>query len=330
MTDQEARYDRIAEGYATWWAPIHMPATLGLVRRVDDALAADGARRAAAGADAEPGAARPAGVDADAETPLRVLDAGCGTGLLLAALADGRPDARLTGVDLSAGMLAIARRNLLAAGTGIADRCTLVQASLDHLPFPDASFDVVTSAFVLQLVPNRHRALRELRRVLRPGGLLATLVWVAGAPGLGADEAYEAVLDAHGLGDGPAEGDATDGDAEGDATDGGATVPDDDARDDRDDRDDPLDASRAAARLRRAGFARTTAEDDTLRHRFTPQTYTGFMRSFDDEDLWASLAAQQAVDLERDLLARLQALDAGALHLELPIAYAFGRRSPRP
>lgn len=302
MTDQEARYDRIAEGYATWWAPIHMPATLGLVRRVDEALAADGER--------------------GAEAPLRILDAGCGTGILLAALADGRPDAQLTGVDLSAGMLEIARRNLLAAGTATADRCTLVQASLDHLPFPDASFDVVTSAFVLQLVPSRPKALRELRRVLRPGGLLATLVWVAGAPRLGADEAYEAVLDAHGLGDAPAEGDATGGDA-----DGGATAPEDDARDDH---DDPLDAARAAARLRRAGFASTTAEDDTLRHRFTPETYTGFMRSFDDEDLWASLAEQQAADLERDLLAGLRALDDGALDLELPIAYAFGRRSPRP
>ena len=42
MTDQEARYDRIAEGYAAWWSPVHRPGTLGLLDEVLDHLYDEG------------------------------------------------------------------------------------------------------------------------------------------------------------------------------------------------------------------------------------------------------------------------------------------------
>jgi len=171
MTDQEARYDRIAEGYAACWAPIHRAKTLELLDVIEPAVAA-GARR--------------------------VLDVGCGTGALLAAAVARWPEVRMTGVDASAGMLEVANRELGGLAAAQRDRIELVQAMADRLPFEDGAFDVAATAFVLQLVPSGHRALREMRRVLRPGGTIATLTWLAGGPGLGADDVYDDALEAFG------------------------------------------------------------------------------------------------------------------------------------
>lgn len=90
----------------------------------------------------------------------RVLEAGCGTGLLLSRIE--RVASEAIGVDLSAGMLARARDRGL----------TVVQASVEALPFDDASFDTVCSFKVLAHVPDIDRALSELARVTRPGGHL--------------------------------------------------------------------------------------------------------------------------------------------------------------
>jgi demethylmenaquinone methyltransferase / 2-methoxy-6-polyprenyl-1,4-benzoquinol methylase len=95
----------------------------------------------------------------------RVLDACCGTGeLALAALAEG---GRVTGVDFSERMLERARRKSTAV--------SWVQGDLLALPFEDASFDAATVGFGVRNVEDAGRALRELRRVLRPGGRLAIL-----------------------------------------------------------------------------------------------------------------------------------------------------------
>jgi ubiquinone/menaquinone biosynthesis C-methylase UbiE len=89
-----------------------------------------------------------------------LLEAGCGTGLILSRLA---PHARAAvGVDLSSGMLAPARRRGLR----------VVQGSVTALPFPDASFDVVCSFKVLAHVERIREALAEISRVTRPGGHL--------------------------------------------------------------------------------------------------------------------------------------------------------------
>lgn len=93
-------------------------------------------------------------------TGRRVLEAGCGTGLLLAGIAR---DARsAVGVDLSPGMLSRAR----ARGLDV------VAGSVTALPFAAASFDTVCSFKVLAHVPDRAAALAELARVTRPGGHL--------------------------------------------------------------------------------------------------------------------------------------------------------------
>src|SRR5690606_15356990 len=90
----------------------------------------------------------------------RVLEAGCGTGLLLSRIE--RVASQAVGVDLSRGMLARARDRGL----------TVVQGSITALPFADASFDTVCSFKVLAHVPDIDRALAELARVTRPGGHL--------------------------------------------------------------------------------------------------------------------------------------------------------------
>ena len=145
MTDQEARYDRIAEGYAAHWSPVHRPSTLALLDEVE--------------ADVEAGARR-------------VLDVGCGTGALAAEAARRWRDVRLDGVDASGGMLEIAVGERAACRTE-RGRIRYRQAPADRLPYPDGAFDLALTSFVLQLVPSRHRALREIRRVLATGGRIA-------------------------------------------------------------------------------------------------------------------------------------------------------------
>lgn len=89
---------------------------------------------------------------------LDVLEVGCGTGLLLARIQEFARSAR--GVDLSPGMLAKARERGLDVHEG----------SATDLPFPDASFDVACSFKVLPHVRDVGLALREMARVVRPGG----------------------------------------------------------------------------------------------------------------------------------------------------------------
>jgi len=89
-----------------------------------------------------------------------VLEVGCGTGLLLRRFAELAK--RAVGVDLSPGMLEHARARGLDVREGSATK----------LPFPDASFDAAVSFKTLPHVPDLRRALAEMARVVRPGGVL--------------------------------------------------------------------------------------------------------------------------------------------------------------
>jgi ubiquinone/menaquinone biosynthesis C-methylase UbiE len=102
----------------------------------------------------------------------RVLDVGTGPGVLLVELGARRPDLSLTGVDLSADMVAAARRNLAAVGPPADGGRSVEVADVIALPFEDGAFDLVISSFSLHHWDHPDRAVGELARVLRPGGRL--------------------------------------------------------------------------------------------------------------------------------------------------------------
>ena len=107
-----------------------------------------------------------------------VLDCGVGTAVLGVAVAQALPAVRrIAGVDISIGMLTRAAANLRAAGVA----ADLRHADARRLPFPDATFDLVVSAHMLEHLDEPEAALREMARVLRPG---AQLVVVATRGGL--------------------------------------------------------------------------------------------------------------------------------------------------
>lgn len=92
----------------------------------------------------------------------RVLDLGAGTGVSTEELA--RSGAYVVGLDISLGMLAVGRR--------ARPKVPLVAGDALNLPFADATFDAVTTSFVIRNVANTPAALRELARVTKPGGRL--------------------------------------------------------------------------------------------------------------------------------------------------------------
>ena len=145
----------------------------------------------------------------DAPAPVRVLDLACGTGDFSIAIAKAlsrpfrqaqRPThavtepvevtgasvvaepgrttssatgSHVTGVDLSEGMLAVMREKVAKAG--LADMISIEEGDGEALRFPDNTFDRVTIAFGIRNFENREKGLREMLRVLKPGGRLVIL-----------------------------------------------------------------------------------------------------------------------------------------------------------
>lgn len=103
----------------------------------------------------------------------RVLDLATGTGDLAIDIARMHPDATVIGLDPSAQMLAIAEKKL--ARRGLTDRVSVVVGDAQELPYRDGEMDAATIAFGIRNVPDRPRALREMARVVRPGGRIAVL-----------------------------------------------------------------------------------------------------------------------------------------------------------
>ena len=97
----------------------------------------------------------------------RLLDAGCGAGLALALAA--QRGATIAGLDASAALLEIARERLPDAD--------LRQGDLEALPYADAAFDAVTAFNSVQYAGNPAAALREIRRVVKPGARVAVATW---------------------------------------------------------------------------------------------------------------------------------------------------------
>ncbi len=105
-----------------------------------------------------------------------VLDVASGTAGVALQIA-ARTSAAVVGVDLTEQMLRQGQRNVAAAGQ--TDRIRLVAGRAEQLPFPDAAFDALTFTYLLRYVDDPQQTLRELARVVRPGGSVASLEFAA-------------------------------------------------------------------------------------------------------------------------------------------------------
>jgi ubiquinone/menaquinone biosynthesis C-methylase UbiE len=118
----------------------------------------------------------------------RLLDIACGTGAWLAEVKRNHPRLAVTGIDLSAPYLAVAKRRLAAWS-----RVALAEANAEALPLADASVDIVSCVYLFHELPRRARqaVAAEIRRVLKPGG---RLIFVDSLQ-TGDDSDYDATLD---------------------------------------------------------------------------------------------------------------------------------------
>ena len=101
---------------------------------------------------------------------LRVLDIGSGPAGIPVILCETAPACTIMAVDLAQHMLRAAQRHVAAAG--LTDRIFLQRASVGALPFPNGSFDIVMSNSLIHHLPEPAIAFPEMRRVLRPGGMM--------------------------------------------------------------------------------------------------------------------------------------------------------------
>jgi SAM-dependent methyltransferase len=102
---------------------------------------------------------------------MRVLDVGCGTGVV--AITAARAGAKVSAIDLTPPLLERAQENARIAEVAIHFR----EGDVEHLPFTDGEFDAVLSQFAHIFAPRPEVAVREMLRVLRPGGTLAFSSW---------------------------------------------------------------------------------------------------------------------------------------------------------
>lgn len=106
------------------------------------------------------------------DSPATVLDVATGPAGVALQLAR-RCDAAIVGIDLSADMLARGHRNVRAAG--LAHRIALVRGQGERLPFADATFEALTFTYLLRYVSDPSATVKELGRVVQPGGAMASL-----------------------------------------------------------------------------------------------------------------------------------------------------------
>lgn len=266
------RYDHVAGGYAQWWAPVLVRDAVAILDDLEPSVEA-GARR--------------------------IVDIGTGTGTLALAALRRWPTVEVTGIDISPEMVRTAEAEIQSALGPAADgRFKTAVAPADDLPFDDEAFDLAMSSFVLQLVPNRYQALREVRRVLRAGGTLAYVTWLVAPRSFAPDDDLDTTLDEVGIG----------------------------AREPETRSGDIPTVEAAAAQLRRAGFRDVRAEGRTLEHRFTAEGFYRFTTEFDEEDLVSSFDRPTRARFDKAFRARLGQRSAAELTLRYPIVRAAGRR----
>jgi demethylmenaquinone methyltransferase/2-methoxy-6-polyprenyl-1,4-benzoquinol methylase len=105
--------------------------------------------------------------------PKAILDIATGTGDMAIAAIRAVPAAQISGVDISMGMLEVGRKKI--AALNLADRIRLSEGDSEALPFPESSFDAVMCAYGVRNFEHLEAGLREMQRVLRPGGKVVIL-----------------------------------------------------------------------------------------------------------------------------------------------------------
>ena len=270
--DFEPPYDRYAAAYRDWWGPVIAPSAVRLLDSV--------------------------GVPAGADGSFELLDVGTGTGALALAALARWPSVRVTGVDPSSRMLDLAADGADQLGDDAVRRLRLLQGRADRLPVASDSMDVAISSFVIQLVPSRAAALREIGRVLRPGGRFACVTWQAESNPFEPDDAFLLALDELEVDLPPLDHDARP-----------YTSPE-----------------AAAAELRRAGFERVQARVEWLEHRYTPQSFLDVLEHWIESDLFDSLGVRKRDGLRSLALTKLRRLPAEAFVWRRPLISVAGNR----
>jgi ubiquinone/menaquinone biosynthesis C-methylase UbiE len=265
-------YDRTATSYQRWWAPVIGPAALRVLDLVA-ALVAD----------------RPDAV---------MVDVGAGTGALARAAVARWPRVRAIAVDPSAGMLDVGRAEASRTlDPSQRQRLEWLTGVAEHLPIGDGEADVVASSFSLQYLGNRVGALREAHRVLRPGGEIAVVTWLANTGRFEPWRLLDSLLEELRL-NRPPSGE----------TDLFRSVPS------------------AAALLRRAGFRDVHAMADVVEYQWAVGALISCALEFEERPLFDSLEPTTRDALERSWTERLARLAPADLLYRDPVVYATGRR----
>ena len=230
----------------------------------------------------------------------RLLDVGAGIGSLALQARERWPRAHVIASDAAAGMLAYAGQRAIAAGADDDALLSFVIGPADELPLNSQTIDVAVSSFVLQLVPDRLAALTEIRRVLRPGGALCYVTWLdreSGEPFRAAEEFDEAVYDLE--------------------------------IEEPEEPEEPIAGDVRSARastdeLRKAGFVRASAREETLIYEWTMESYLEYKLNYDERALLSWLSPEQAAELERNARSRLARLAPSDFRWHAPVVFARG------
>jgi SAM-dependent methyltransferase len=268
----ESAYDRYAAAYQRWWAPVIAPPALALLDRLSTLI--------------------------DMRAAIRLVDVGVGTGTLALGALERWPRARVVGVDPSRAMMRYARDAATRCGEAVGARLDLLPGDAERLPLPDASVDGAISSFVIQLVSSRAAMLRELHRVVRPGGRVAVLTWQVDDEPFAPEEIVQRTFDELRIGSSHGGGDRC-----------------------------PYPSPRTAAmEFRRVGFREVRATREWLDHRFTPRSYLRVLEHWGEDDAFASLSPGARRQLRMTLLDRLGRLGSDKLRWRRPLVSVLAVR----